>query len=87
MMLNGKMTHEAARVGQFEKIWDMLDPAKPQVDKAIKYVYLETLTRMPDPDELAMATEIVGGYGDDYREGMADLRWALLNCHEFRFVP
>jgi len=90
MMLNGKMTHEAARVGEFEKMHEYLTGKGANVDKAIKYAYLETLTRLPNTTELGEARQIVGSYGSaeqNHLDGMADLRWALLNCHEFRYLP
>jgi len=90
MMLNGKMTHEAARVGEFEKMYEYLTGKGANVDKAIKYAYLETLTRLPNSTEIAEAQQVVGAYGNteqNHLDGMADLRWALLNCHEFRYLP
>lgn len=86
MMLNGKATHEAARVGSLEPLHAMLSSDEPQIGAAVKRVYLECLSREPDAEEFAMATEVVEG-SDSPLDGMADLRWALLNCHEFRFLP
>ena len=88
MMLNGKITHEAARVGPSERIYKLLekDVTDAKRQQAIKVAYLESLTRMPDADELSMATEVIQSADSDL-EGMADLRWALLNCHEFRYLP
>ena len=37
-------------------------------------------------EETAEAREIIGVAGTP-TEGLADLRWALLNCHEFRYLP
>ena len=81
MMLNGRMTHEASRVGPLEPIHKILakDPAA-----AIDHAYREILTRPPTPDEKTYALSLLS---DDPQEGMADLRWALLNSNEFRFIP
>ena len=49
-------------------------------------VYLETLTRLPDKTELADGLALLKESPTPL-EGMADLRWALLNSHEFRFLP
>ncbi len=87
MMLNGKATHEAARVGTLEPLYNMLSGPNADVDAAIKRVYLECLTREPSAEEFADAKVIVGEAGEEALNGMADLRWALLNCHEFRFLP
>lgn len=81
MMLNGRMTHEASRVGPLEPIHRLLDR---DPEAAIELAYREILTRLPSPAEKAEAFALLDG---DPRQGMADLRWALLNCHEFRFLP
>lgn len=86
LMLNGKLTHEASRVGTREPIYKMLAGAKKDVEGAIKLAYLQILTREPSAKELSEAQEIVASAKSPL-DGVADLRWVLLNCHEFRFVP
>jgi hypothetical protein len=86
MMLNGKLTNEAARVGPLEPVAKLITGPNPDVDAAVKLVYREALTRNPTADELAEARAIVKD-GKTPAEGLADLRWALLNSNEFRFVP
>jgi len=86
MMLNGRITHEAARVGDLEPIHALLTGKAPNPDAAVKMAYLEILTRYPNTDELAEGKEIIAA-GPTPLEGMADLRWVLLNCNEFRFLP
>lgn len=81
MMLNGRMTHEASRVGPLEPLHRIL---LKDHDLAIEHAYLEILTRRPVSEELADARALLAA---DPFEGMADLRWALLNSHEFRFLP
>jgi hypothetical protein len=80
MMLNGRMTHEASRVGTLEPLHHLL---KKDQNLAIDWAYQEILTRLPTPDEKSDARTIV----DDHSQGMADLRWALINSNEFRFLP
>ena len=80
MMLNGRMTHEASRVGPLEPIFKLL---KKDQNLAIDWAYQEILTRLPSTGERADARVIV----NNSAEGMADLRWALLNSNEFRFIP
>ena len=46
----------------------------------------EVLTREPSKSEMAEAKEIIAD-AKTSRAGMADLRWVLFNCHEFRFIP
>ncbi|MCA9175311.1 MAG: DUF1553 domain-containing protein [Planctomycetales bacterium] len=84
MMLNGQVTHEASRVGALEPIYALLTGAKADLNQAIELAYLEVLTRKPTGDEVARAKQILGA---DPVEGMADLRWVLMNCNEFRFIP
>lgn len=86
MMLNGRLTHEAARVGDLEPINQLLSGDKPDVNQAIRMAYREILTREPTADDVAVAKEIMGG-AKNTKEGMHDLRWVLFNCHEFRFLP
>jgi hypothetical protein len=86
LMLNGRLTHEASRVGSFEPMARLLSGDQPDLDKAISLAYLEILTRKASSQEMSEATEIVKG-AETVLDGMADLRWVLLNCSEFRFLP
>ena len=84
MMLNGKATHEASRVGPYEPIHRLLTGKGKNLAKAVELAYLETLTRRPSAEEQAEALAVLG---QAPLEGMADLRWVLLNSHEFRYLP
>ena len=53
---------------------------------AIRLAYREVLTRNPTREDLVEAAEIIEA-AENPLEGMADLRWVLLNSNEFRFVP
>ena len=86
MMLNGRLTHEASRVGESEPICALLKGENKDLDAAISLAYREILTRKPSDDERQEAKAIIAEAGDDV-SGMADLRWLLLNCDEFRFLP
>lgn len=86
MMLNGKLTNEAARVGPLEPVYNLITGKTPDVDGAIKLVYREAMTREPTADELADANAIISGAATP-ADGLADLRWALFNSNEFRFIP
>jgi hypothetical protein len=86
MMLNGKLTNEAARVGPLEPVFALIVGPRADVDAAIKLVYREALTREPTADELSDARAIVRD-GATPADGLADLRWALFNSNEFRFIP
>jgi hypothetical protein len=86
MMLNGRLTHEASRVGELEPVYPLLIGEKANTSRAIQLVYREILTRQPSKDELSEAKLIIAE-ADSPLSGMADLRWLLLNCDEFRFLP
>ncbi len=86
MMLNGRLTNEAARVGHLEPIYPLVAGEHADVLKAINLAYYEILTRLPNAQELADAKEVIGAASSPL-DGMADLRWVLLNCNEFRFLP
>ena len=86
MMLNGRLTHEASRVGSLEIIHQYLVGDKADLDAAVRLAYLEILTRKPSATEIAEAKSIISE-ADGVIAGMADLRWVLLNCNEFRFLP
>lgn len=86
MMLNGRMTHEASRVGPFEPMHKLLTGEKTDIDGAVALAYLEILTRRPEAEEVDLAKSIVKE-SDSLLDGMADLRWVLLNSNEFRYIP
>ena len=86
MMLNGKLTHEASRVGLLEPLRKLLEGRTKDLDAAIRQTYLEIFTREPLADEVKDALAILTAAKTPL-EGMADLRWAMLNSHEFKFLP
>ncbi len=85
-MLNGKATHEASRVGPLEPVHPLITGPTANPAKAVELVYLDLFTRRPSPEELTEAREVIGA-GKTPVEGLADLRWAMLNSHEFRYLP
>ncbi|WP_020471066.1 DUF1553 domain-containing protein [Zavarzinella formosa] len=85
MMLNGKLTNEAARVGPLEPVHKLLVGDKADIDGAIRLVYREAMTREPSADEILEAKKIIKDAASTL-DGIADLRWALFNSNEFRFI-
>ena len=86
MMLNGRLTHEASRVGELEPIYPLVAGKKADLNQAVRLAYREILTREPAKAEIAESLAIIAD-AENPREGMADLRWVLFNCHEFRYLP
>jgi len=86
MLLNGRLTHEASRVGELEPIYRLLAGKSADRTAAVRLAYREILTRSPDSTELAEALTIVTSAANPLG-GMADLRWILMNSNEFRFLP
>ena len=84
MMLNGKLTHEAARVGPYESVYALLKGTEKDLPQAIRETYLSLFTREPNDEEMKEGLSLLK---DSPIEGMADLRWAMLNSHEFKFIP
>lgn len=84
MMLNGKLTHEAARVGPYESVYALLKGTGQDLPQAIRETYLSLFTREPNDEEMKEGLSLLK---DSPIEGMADLRWAMLNSHEFKFIP
>jgi hypothetical protein len=81
MMLNGRLTNEASRVGPLEPLHAVLEK---DTARAIDFAYQEILTRLPTEEEKTDALSLLS---KDPFQAMSDLRWALLNSNEFRFIP
>jgi hypothetical protein len=81
MMLNGRLTNEASRVGPLEPLHAVLEK---DTARAIDFAYQEILTRLPTEEEKTDALSLLSKAPF---QAMSDLRWALLNSNEFRFIP
>lgn len=85
ILLNGRLANEAARIGNLEPLWQLTEAGMP-IEPVIRRVYVASLTRQPTPREIAGARELIE-QSPDVRSGVQDLRWALVNSHEFRYLP
>lgn len=84
VLLNGPLVHEAARVGPLEPLGRAIAVGgRPDL---VGMLYMETLSRAPTTAERAVADEVIAGAGST-ADGVADMRWAILNSREFRFIP
>ncbi|MFP6888006.1 MAG: DUF1553 domain-containing protein, partial [Opitutales bacterium] len=86
MMINGKLTHEASRVGMLEPLRKLLEGESKNLDKAIRKAYVEIYTREPTKEEIKEGLALLEE-SESCLDAMADLRWAMLNSHEFKFLP
>jgi hypothetical protein len=84
MMINGPLVHEAARVGSLEPLGRAL--ADGGRHDLVGMLYMETLSREPTTEERAGADEVIASAAS-VADGIADMRWAIFNCREFRFIP
>ncbi len=84
MLLNGPLVHEAARVGPLEPLGRAIAVGGRQ--DLVNMLYMETLSREPTKEERADAKEVIAAAGS-VADGIADMRWAIFNCREFRFIP
>ena len=65
MMLNGRLTHEASRVGKLEPIYALVAGPKADPAKAVRFAYREILTR--EPSARSSPTGANRGRGRDAR--------------------
>jgi hypothetical protein len=63
-----------------------LDGKRRDLPAAIRQTYLEIFTREPSKEEVKEGLAFLGDANGPI-EGMADLRWIMLNSHEFKFLP
>lgn len=84
MLLNGPLVHEAARVGPLEPLGQAI--AVGGRKDLLNTLYMEALSREPTKEERVDAKEVIAS-ADSAADGIADVRWAIFNCREFRFIP
>ncbi len=58
----------------------------PQTEKAVEYLYLRVLSRLPTQDELRWASHTIAR-AESEQAGREDLLWVLLNSTEFAYRP
>jgi hypothetical protein len=84
VLVNGPLVHEASRVGPLEPLGRAI-AAGGRAD-LVGMLYEETLCRAPTAAERALAEEVIAT-AVSAADGLADLRWAIFNGREFRFIP
>lgn len=86
LIMNGRLIHEASRVGELEPAYPLLAGKKKDYAQAVKLAYRDLLTREATEQEVKEGIELIEA-GETPLAGYADFRWVLLNCNEFRFIP
>jgi hypothetical protein len=82
LMLNGKMIDERLKAGL--TIPGHLVGISPNIEKAIEIVYLTTLTRRPNANEIQHFVSNLES-ADEKNARIIDVYWALINSAEFRW--
>ena len=77
MMLNGRITHEAARVGDLEPMHALLTGKTADLDAAVKLAYMEIMTRDPTEVEITEGKQVLADAANPL-DGMADLRLGVV---------
>lgn len=86
LIMNGRLIHEASRVGELEPAYPLLVGKKKDYAKAVVLAYRDLLTREATEQEIKEGIQLIEA-GETPLAGYADFRWVLLNCNEFRFIP
>ena len=86
LIMNGRLIHEASRVGELEPAYQLLVGKKKDYAQAVTLAYRDLLTRAATEQEIKEGIELIEA-GQTPLAGYADFRWVLLNCNEFRFIP
>tara|TARA_B100001123_G_scaffold315833_1_gene353585 strand:- start:2552 stop:5053 length:2502 start_codon:yes stop_codon:yes gene_type:complete len=79
-LLSRKLVDKQGRIAQLLENKDLKQPGSTK--QAIDHLYLATYSRLPAADELLECQQVLNR-APDFREGLEDLLWALLNSREF----
>ena len=82
-LMNGKLVTDATSITGNQKLAALIDGAKTNAER-IEALYLNTLGRLPRPEEASRMMHYVDDQPDP-RAAMSDVFWVLLNSSEFRF--
>lgn len=81
-LMNGPLIHSATG-DRTSGVLQTLDAPFFTDDQRIEVLFMATLSRPPRTDELAMLREMIVENGDQKRQALSDLLWALVNSAEF----
>jgi hypothetical protein len=82
MMMNGPFIKEATSSARSTTVATVIDSKRPRpLEKRIEDLYLVTLSRKPQPEEMKRLLEYAAA--GDGKEALRDVFWVLLNSSEF----
>jgi len=84
-LMNGKLVADLTSLERSQTLTAVAESPFFDTAQRVEALYLATLSRKPNPDELGRLTRYVteGGVRHDPRAALADVFWALLNSAEF----
>lgn len=81
-LFNGRPINDAVKYDKNALVQGMVD-RKMNIAQVVQELYLATLSRLPNGQEMQVAAGYVGSVAKNKLE---DLHWALLNTREFMFI-
>lgn len=82
VMMNGKLVQEKTRGGPFNTT-TRVDWLAGSDESALEALFLATLTRRPDPEELTHFAQVLANRSSGRGQKIQDIFWALVNSTEF----
>lgn len=82
VMMNGKLVREKSQGGPFNTT-TRVDWLAGNDQAALEALFLATLTRRPDPEEIAHFSQVLAGKSYGRGHQIQDIFWALVNSTEF----
>ncbi len=81
-LLNGEATNAKIQQGNLVNLWLKEGLTPPQI---VEKIYVRCLSRKPSPEEVAALTPLFPADGQNAKQPLDDIFWALLNSREFVF--
>lgn len=84
-LMNGKLISDATDLESSETLLAVADAPFMDTPERVEMLFMATLTRSPEPEELEELAAYVdkGGAAGNAKKALADVFWALLNSAEF----
>jgi hypothetical protein len=82
MLFNGDLTKKAVSVGKGSFISRIADQGRSPRDR-LTALFMSGLARRPTRSEMTIANKLLIARGNDEKEMLQDMWWAILNSNEF----